>query len=166
MQAHFKDMAFSVEMFGAGNLSGLAKKDHAARERERLGLAPVKLQKRPYKQLMELRKKQRTQDAAATALAKAGGNTARSTSRELARRAEGTGAGSGRADRRGGASRGPVDGVSAGGGTLFVSAKQIRSTNFHVSKNQRGGGGGGKGRGGGGKGRGRGGGKGKGGRGR
>ena len=81
MQAEFTKMAFSVEQYGSGKLTGLAKKDHVARERERLGLAPTKLQKRPYKQMMELRKKQRKQDADAAALAKAAGNSVRQTSR-------------------------------------------------------------------------------------
>ena len=47
----FKNMALSVEMFGATKLAGLSKKDQKARERERLGLRPERDHKRPYKQV-------------------------------------------------------------------------------------------------------------------
>ena len=71
-------------MLGAAKLSGLSKKDQKARERERLGLAPQKDHKRPYKELVALRKKQREQDAAAAALAKQAGMTVRKQAAELA----------------------------------------------------------------------------------
>ena len=158
-KADFKEMAVSVELYGSARLEGLSKKDQKARERQRLGLQPEKPHKRPYKQLMELRKKQRGQDAVAAALAKEAGNTVRKQAPELLRAAE-------RAKFR--ADDGPTDGVNAGSGVLHVNAKQIRAVRFHSKK---GGGGGGKGkggRGGGGKGKGGrgGGGKGKGGRGK
>ena len=153
-QQAFKEMAVSVELYGSARLEGLSKKDQKARERQRLGLQPEKPHKRPYKQLMELRKKQRGQDAVAAALAKEAGNTVRKQAPELLRAAE-------RAKFR--ADDGPTDGVNAGSGVLHVNAKQIRAVRFHSKK---GGGGGGKGkggRGGGGKGKG---GRGKGGRGK
>ena len=153
----FNEMALSVEMYGSTRLDGLSKKDQRRRERERLGLQPEKQQKRPYKQLMALRKKQRGQDDAAAALAKAGGNTVRKQSAELVRKAD-----------RGDGPGGPTDGVAVGGGVLRVHQKQIRSVRFHASGKGRGGGGkGGGGKGGGGKGKGKGGGgKGRGGGGR
>eukprot|EP00962_Isochrysis_galbana_P018100 scaffold5213_cov113-Isochrysis_galbana.AAC.2 len=73
----FQNMARAVEEFGASMLGGLAKKDQVARRRAHLGLKPAKEQKRPYKQLVELRKKQRTQDAAAAELAREAGNRGR-----------------------------------------------------------------------------------------
>ena len=154
-------MALSVEMFGASKLEGLAKKDQKARTRERLGLAPTKDHKRPYKQLMELRKKQRAQDAAAASLAKQAGMSARKQSDELAKRGQ-----NGRPNAPGGRrGDGPTDGVGLGGGVLHVSNKQIRNVRYHATQAQpRGGGKGGKKGGGKGKGRG-GGGGGRGGRG-
>ena len=152
----FNEMALSVEMYGSTRLDGLSKKDQRRRERERLGLQPEKQQKRPYKQLMALRKKQRGQDDAAAALAKAGGNTVRKQSAEL---------GEGRSRRRAGWA---YRRRRVGGGVLRVHQKQIRSVRFHAGGKGRGGGGkGGGGKGGGGKGKGKGGGgKGRGGGGR
>ena len=72
-RAEFKGMATSVELFGAAKLTGLARKDQLERARAHLGLAPVRDHKRPYKQLMALRKLQRDQDASAAALAKEAG---------------------------------------------------------------------------------------------
>lgn len=131
-RAELKSLALSVEMFGASKLEGLAKKDQKARERERLGLAPITDHKRPYKQLMALRKKQRAQDGAAATLAKQAGMTARKQSDELARRSS---LGSG---GRGGGGRGdgPSDGVGLGGGVLHVSKKLIRNVRFHSNKAQ------------------------------
>lgn len=159
----FKEMAHNVEMFGGAQLQGLSRKDQKARERAQLGLQPEKPHKRPYKQLMELRKKQRAQDATAAELARQGGNTARKQTAELAGR--GVSKVYGRLEaREGGSSRGPSDGVSAAGGVLNVSAKQIRAVAFHTKNKGKGKGGGGKGKGGrggkgGGRGRGRGGGR-------
>ncbi len=158
-----RSMARSVERFGAAKLEGLSKKDQAARERQQLGLPPAKLQKRPYNQLMGLRKKQRAQDAAAAALAKEAGLASRKQSAELAKP-------SGKRGRSGRGElwtpSGSADGV-AGTGVMSVSKKLIRSVRFKASKTQ-GGGGGKRGRGkggagkGGGRGRGRGGGPGRG----
>lgn len=146
----FKSMALSVEMLGAAKLSGLSKKDQKARERERLGLAPQKDHKRPYKELMALRKKQRDQDADAAALSKQAGMTARKQTAELA--------GSGKG---GNAKRGPTDGVALGGnGVLHVDQKLIRNVRFHAAKGKGSGTGGKGGKGGKGKGGGKGGGKG------
>ena len=75
--AEFRSMARAVEELGSQVLGGLAKKDQVARKRAQLALKPAKDQKRPYKQLVELRKKQRKQDAAAADLAREAGNKAR-----------------------------------------------------------------------------------------
>ena len=122
-------MALSVEMFGANKLEGLSKKDQKARERARLGLQPERDHKRPYKQLVELRNKQRTQDEAAAALAKETGMTGRKQSAELT--VEGP-----KRDKWG-------EGVILKGGMLHVDTKQIRNVRFHAGKGE----GGGKGRG-------------------
>ena len=73
-------------------------------------------------QLMELRKKQRAQDAAAEALAKQTGMTARKQSAELAKND-----GDRKRDK-------PADGVCLGGGVLHVSSKQIRNVRYHAGK--------------------------------
>jgi hypothetical protein len=160
--ADFRNMARAVEEFGASMLGGLAKKDQAARRRAQLGLKPTKEQKRPYKQLVELRKKQRTQDSAAAELAREAGNRGRRSTvggGERERDAE--------VRKRKRAEAG-IDGNATRNGVLHVPRSVIKEVQFKSRDRPAGrggkggrGGGGKEGRGGGGKG-GRGGGRGSG----
>ena len=77
LDLELRNLSKAVEALGSTRLEGLAKKDHAARQRKQLALKPAKEQKRPYTQLVALRKKQRSQDHAAAELAREAGNTAR-----------------------------------------------------------------------------------------
>jgi len=158
----FRNMARAVEEFGASMLGGLAKKDQAARKRSQLALKPVKEQKRPYKQLVELRKKQRTQDSAAADLAREAGNKARKST---------VGGGERKRDaeaRKKKRTEGGIDGNATRNGVLHVPRSVIKDVQFKSRERPSGKGkgkgskGGGKGKGGrgGGKGGGRAGGKG------
>ena len=69
----FNDAIREVERLGGARLKGLSKIDQKVRERKQLGLRPEKGQKRPYPQLVALRKKQRAQDEDAARLAKQAG---------------------------------------------------------------------------------------------
>ena len=173
--------AFSrkVEQLGASQLRGMAKKDLSSkiaakdqevRMRMQLGLRAQKAPKMPYKRLLAVRKKQRSQDDTAADLAKQAGMTARRKPNASKQAAQ---AGRGGSGGRGGFGGAPSLGRSLVGGVLHVSNSDIKRTRFAAKaagsasagggrgrgqggkgKRGGGGGGGGKGRGRGGKGRG------------